>query len=128
MTRSQNRDIFIYKEWVIFFFRDLFFLSDCYIYGTWFVELKLPYNKEKKERNDKMSTKESINKLNKVIECLQEEIVERTNENEIAKKTIAETKKKIKALEKLEAKEREILGDLYREYDEDENEDEDNWS
>ena len=76
-----------------------------------------------------MSTKESINKLNKVIKCLQEEIVERTNENEIAKKTIAETKKKIKALEKLEAKEKEILGDLYREYDEDENEneDEDKW-
>ena len=74
-----------------------------------------------------MSTKESINKLNKVIECLQEEIVERTNENEIAKKTIAETKKKIKALEKLEAKEREILGDLYREYDEEENENEDKW-
>ena len=76
-----------------------------------------------------MSTKESINKLNKVIKCLQEEIVERTSENEIAKKTIAETKKKIKALEKLEAKEREILGDLYKEYDEEENENEseDKW-
>ena len=33
--------------------------------------------------------------------------------NLLAKKDIADTKKKIKALEKLEAKEREILGNMF---------------
>ena len=56
---------------------------------------------------------DNITKLNMVIESLKNDIEERNNLNALAKKAIADTKKKIKALEKLEAKEREILGDLY---------------
>lgn len=58
---------------------------------------------------------DNITKLNMVIETLESDIEERKNLNLLAKKAIADTKKKIKALEKLEAKEREILGDLYEE-------------
>lgn len=58
---------------------------------------------------------DNITKLNMVIESLENDIEERNHLNYLAKKTIADTKKKIKALEKLEAKEREILGDLYDE-------------
>lgn len=63
---------------------------------------------------------DNITKLNMVIESLENDIEERNHLNYLAKKAIADTKKKIKALEKLEAKEREILGDLYDEpiYDE----------
>ena len=56
---------------------------------------------------------DNITKLNMVIETLESDIEERKNLNLLAKKAIADTKKKIRALEKLEAKEREILGDLY---------------
>ena len=58
---------------------------------------------------------DNITKLNMVIETLESDIEERKNLNLLAKKAIADTKKKIKALEKLEAKEKEILGDLYDE-------------
>lgn len=58
---------------------------------------------------------DNITKLNMVIESLENDIEERNHLNYLAKKAIADTKKKIKALEKLEAKEREILGDLYEE-------------
>ena len=58
---------------------------------------------------------DNITKLNMVIESLENDIEERKNLNLLAKKAIADTKKKIKALEKLEAKERAILGDLYEE-------------
>lgn len=58
---------------------------------------------------------DNITKLNMVIESLKNDIEERNNLNALAKKAIADTKKKIKALEKLEAKERAILGDLYEE-------------
>ena len=58
---------------------------------------------------------DNITKLNMVIETLENDIEERKNLNLLAKKAIADTKKKIKALEKLEAKEKEILGDLYEE-------------
>ena len=58
---------------------------------------------------------DNITKLNMVIKSLENDIEERKNLNLLAKKAIAETKKKIKALEKLEAKEKEILGDLYEE-------------
>ena len=58
---------------------------------------------------------DNITKLNMVIETLENDIEERKNLNLLAKKAIADTKKKIKALEKLEAKERAILGDLYEE-------------
>lgn len=56
---------------------------------------------------------DNITKLNKVIKSLENDIEERNNLNLLAKKAIADTKKKIKALEKLEAKEREILGDMF---------------
>ena len=56
---------------------------------------------------------DNITKLNMVIKSLESDIEERKNLNLLAKKAIAETKKKIKALEKLEAKEREILGGLF---------------
>ena len=56
---------------------------------------------------------DNITKLNMVIETLESDIEERKNLNLLAKKAIAETKKKIKALEKLEAKEREILGNMF---------------
>ena len=56
---------------------------------------------------------DNITKLNMVIKTLENDIEERNNLNLLAKKAIAETKKKIKALEKLEAKEREILGDMF---------------
>ena len=49
------------------------------------------------------------------IKTLEDDIEERNSLNALAKKAIADTKKKIKALEKLEAKERAILGDLYEE-------------
>ena len=55
----------------------------------------------------------NITKLNKVIKSLEDDIEERNNLNLLAKKAIADTKKKIKALEKLEAKEREILGNMF---------------
>lgn len=58
---------------------------------------------------------DNITKLNMVIETLESDIEERKNLNLLAKKAIADTKKKIKALEKLEAKEKAILGDLYDE-------------
>ena len=58
---------------------------------------------------------DNITKLNMVIETLESDIEERKNLNLLAKKAIADTKKKIKALEKLEAKEKAILGDLYEE-------------
>ena len=58
---------------------------------------------------------DNITKLNMVIESLENDIEERNSLNALAKKAIADTKKKIKALEKLEAKERAILGDLYEE-------------
>lgn len=63
---------------------------------------------------------DNITKLNMVIKSLENDIEERNSLNVLAKKAIADTKKKIKALEKLEAKERAILGDLYDEpiYDE----------
>ena len=56
---------------------------------------------------------DNITKLNMVIETLESDIEERKNLNLLAKKAIADTKKKIKALEKLEAKEREILGNMF---------------
>ena len=56
---------------------------------------------------------DNITKLNMVIKSLENDIEERTNLNLLAKKAIAETKKKIKALQKLEAKEREILGNMF---------------
>ena len=56
---------------------------------------------------------DNITKLNMVIKSLENDIEERNNLNLLAKKAIADTKKKIKALEKLEAKEREILGDMF---------------
>ena len=56
---------------------------------------------------------DNITKLNMVIKSLENDIEERTNLNLLAKKAIADTKKKIKALEKLEAKEREILGNMF---------------
>ena len=58
---------------------------------------------------------DNITKLNMVIETLESDIEERKNLNLLAKKAIADTKKKIKALERLEAKEKAILGDLYEE-------------
>ena len=56
---------------------------------------------------------DNITKLNMVIESLENDIEERKNLNLLAKKAIADTKKKIKALQKLEAKEREILGNMF---------------
>ena len=56
---------------------------------------------------------DNITKLNMVIETLESDIEERKNLNLLAKKAIAEAKKKIKALEKLEAKEREIIGNMF---------------
>lgn len=56
---------------------------------------------------------DNITKLNMVIKTLEDDIEERKNLNLLAKKAIADTKKKIKALEKLEAKEREILGNMF---------------
>ena len=56
---------------------------------------------------------DNITKLNMVIKSLENDIEERNNLNLLAKKAIADAKKKIKALEKLEAKEREILGDMF---------------
>ena len=56
---------------------------------------------------------DNITKLNMVIKSLENDIEERKNLNLLAKKAIAETKKKIKALEKLEAKEKEILGNMF---------------
>ena len=56
---------------------------------------------------------DNITKLNMVIKTLENDIEERNNLNLLAKKAIAETKKKIKALQKLEAKEREILGNMF---------------
>lgn len=56
---------------------------------------------------------DNITKLNMVIKTLENDIEERKNLNLLAKKAIADTKKKIKALEKLEAKEREILGNMF---------------
>lgn len=56
---------------------------------------------------------DNITKLNKVIKSLENDIEERNNLNLLAKKAIADAKKKIKALEKLEAKEREILGNMF---------------
>ena len=56
---------------------------------------------------------DNITKLNMVIKSLENDIEERTNLNLLAKKAIADTKKKIKALQKLEAKEREILGNMF---------------
>ena len=56
---------------------------------------------------------DNITKLNMVIKSLENDIEERNNLNLLAKKAIADTKKKIKALEKLEAKEREILGNMF---------------
>ena len=56
---------------------------------------------------------DNITKLNMVIESLESDIEERKNLNLLAKKAIADTKKKIKALERLEAKEREIIGNMF---------------
>ena len=56
---------------------------------------------------------DNITKLNMVIETLESDIEERKNLNLLAKKAIADAKKKIKALEKLEAKEREIIGNMF---------------
>lgn len=56
---------------------------------------------------------DNITKLNMVIKTLESDIEERKNLNLLAKKAIADTKKKIKALERLEAKEREILGNMF---------------
>lgn len=56
---------------------------------------------------------DNITKLNMVIETLESDIEERNNLNLLAKKAISDAKKKIKALEKLEAKEREIIGDMF---------------
>ena len=56
---------------------------------------------------------DNITKLNMVIKTLENDIEERNNLNLLAKKAIADAKKKIKALEKLEAKEREILGNMF---------------
>ena len=56
---------------------------------------------------------DNITKLNMVIETLESDIEERNNLNLLAKKAISDAKKKIKALEKLEAKEREILGGMF---------------
>ena len=56
---------------------------------------------------------DNITKLNKVIESLENDIEERNNLNLLAKKAIADTKKKIKALQKLEAKEKEIIGNMF---------------
>lgn len=56
---------------------------------------------------------DNITKLNMVIETLESDIEERKNLNLIAKRAIADAKKKIKALEKLEAKEREIIGNMF---------------
>lgn len=56
---------------------------------------------------------DNITKLNMVIKTLENDIEERNNLNLLAKKAIADAKKKIKALEKLEAKEREIIGNMF---------------
>ena len=56
---------------------------------------------------------DNITKLNMVIKTLESDIEERNNLNLLAKKAIADRKKKIKALQKLEAKEREILGGMF---------------
>ena len=56
---------------------------------------------------------DNITKLNMVIKSLENDIEERNNLNLLAKKAIADAKKKIKALEKLEAKEREIIGNMF---------------
>ena len=56
---------------------------------------------------------DNITKLNMVIETLESDIEERKNLNLLAKKAITDAKKKIKALEKLEAKEREIIGNMF---------------
>ena len=56
---------------------------------------------------------DNITKLNMVIKTLESDIEERNNLNLLAKKAIADAKKKIKALEKLEAKEREIIGNMF---------------
>lgn len=56
---------------------------------------------------------DNITKLNMVIETLESDIEERKNLNLLAKKAIADAKKKIKALEKLEAKEKEIIGNMF---------------
>ena len=56
---------------------------------------------------------DNITKLNMVIESLESDIEERNNLNLMAKKAIANARKKIKALEKLEAKEREIIGNMF---------------
>ena len=56
---------------------------------------------------------DNITKLNMVIETLESDIEERNHLNYLAKKAIADVKKKIKALEKLEAKEKEIIGNMF---------------
>ena len=56
---------------------------------------------------------DNITKLNMVIKTLESDIEERKNLNLLAKKAIADAKKKIKALEKLEAKEKEIIGNMF---------------
>ena len=56
---------------------------------------------------------DNITKLNMVTKSLENAIEKRNNLTLLAKKAIADTKKKIKALQKLEAKEREILGNMF---------------
>ena len=97
----------------IFFFWDLFFSKVIVIiYGTWFEELNFRITK-KTNKKGMIKMNDNITKLNMVIKTLESDIEERNNLNLLAKKAIADTKKKIKALEKLEAKEREILGNMF---------------
>lgn len=56
---------------------------------------------------------DNITKLNMVITTLQNNIEERNLANAVDKKNIAIAKKKIKALEKLQAKEQAILSDMF---------------
>ena len=99
----------------IFFFWDLFFskVIDTYTaLGSKNLNFRIT---KKTNKKGMIKMNDNITKLNKVIKSLENDIEERNNLNLLAKKTIADTKKKIKALQKLEAKERAILGDLYEE-------------
>lgn len=97
----------------IFFFWDLFFSKVIVIY-TALGSKNLNFRITKKTNKKGMiKMNDNITKLNMVIKTLENDIEERNNLNLLAKKAIADTKKKIKALEKLEAKEREILGNMF---------------
>lgn len=97
----------------IFFFWDLFFskVIDTYTaLGSKNLNFRIT---KKTNKKGMIKMNDNITKLNMVIKTLENDIEERNNLNLLAKKAITDTKKKIKALEKLEAKEREILGDMF---------------